>query len=84
MQTTIRKKGSSAVIMFSEPVLAASGFNEGDSLELKVSDGKIILSPVVPSYTLEKLLKCSPAVSVELDDTDLEWLNDRTAGKEKE
>lgn len=84
MQTTIHKQGTSAVITIPATLLDDAGLSIGDRLEILISDGLIILSKAVPHYSLDDLLKRSPAETVDRDDTDREWLTDYTVGKERD
>ncbi|MBV1920508.1 MAG: hypothetical protein KUG73_07475 [Pseudomonadales bacterium] len=84
MQTNIRKWGNSAGAILPAAALIKAGIALGDTVEVNVCDGQITLKQASPKYSLEQLLKASPASKVKLDDEDREWINETPVGKEKE
>jgi antitoxin component of MazEF toxin-antitoxin module len=82
MQTSIRKWGNSAGAIIPAAILKKAGFELDDKVDVDVIDGRVVLSHVTPSYTLEQLLGSSPINSLALDDADRAWLDDAPVGKE--
>lgn len=83
MQTSIRKWGNSAGVIISAAILKKAGLEMNDQLEVDVVDGRIVLRPAAPSYTLAELLKASPESALVRDDEDHQWLNAAPVGKEE-
>ena len=82
MQTNIRKWGNSAGAIIPTGALAKAGISLGDTVELDVREGEIILKHATPKYTLDQLLNESPKGSFEINDEDREWLHKTPVGKE--
>lgn len=82
MHANIRKWGNSAGTIIPAPVLAKAGLALGDTVDIEVIDGNIVIKQVAPSYTLDELLHISPKKTMVLDAEDYEWLHDAPAGKE--
>ena len=65
-------------------VLALLGLDAGAEVEVTARDGKIILSPARPTYTLKQLVKEQQQLERKLGRglVDREWLDDAPRGKE--
>lgn len=83
MQTSIRKWGNSAGAIIPASILKKAGLEMNDQLEIEVVDGRIVLRPAAPSYTLADLLKASPEGALMMDAEDRQWLNAAPVGKEE-
>lgn len=83
MQTSIRKWGNSAGAIIPAAILKKAGLEMNDQLEIEVVDGRIVLQPAAPSYTLADLLKASPEGALMMDAEDRQWLNAAPVGKEE-
>ena len=49
MQTAVRKVGNSAEVIIPKATLAALGLSAGDTVDMRLEDGCLILAPVKPS-----------------------------------
>lgn len=58
MRTTIRKIGNSAGTILPAVIREKLNLNEGDSVEIEVQDGQIVIKPckVKPKYKLSELV----------------------------
>jgi antitoxin MazE/antitoxin ChpS len=83
MQTSIRKWGNSAGAIIPAAILKKAGLEMNDQLEIEVVDGRIVLRPAAPSYTLADLLKARPEGALMMDAEDRQWLNAAPVGKEE-
>lgn len=83
MQTSIKKWGNSAGAIIPAAVLKKAGFGMGDQVEIEVVQGRIVMSPATPIFTLDELLSASPKGSFELDSEDTQWLSSSPVGKEE-
>ena len=54
MHTTIQKWGNSQGVRLPKVILEMANLNENDVVELKVENGKVIISPVRKYRTLEE------------------------------
>ena len=54
MYTTIKKWGNSRAVRLPKAVLEMVGLHENARVEIKVQDGKLIISPVKKHKTLEE------------------------------
>lgn len=57
MQTRIAKWGDSLAVRIPKAFASEAQLEEGMEVELSVEDGRIILGPVRPKYSLEELLE---------------------------
>jgi antitoxin MazE len=57
MTGVIRKWGNSLGIRIPRGVAEQAGVEQGTHVEIKTEQGRIIITPAVPRYTLEELLK---------------------------
>ena len=58
------------------------GLHVGSSLDLRVEDNRIVLTPTSAEPTLEELLAGSPKKNLALTDEDREWIQATPTGKE--
>lgn len=56
METRIQKWGNSLAIRIPKPFALEVGLEQNSLVAVSVSEGKLILEPVKPSYSLEELL----------------------------
>lgn len=56
MQTRIQKWGNSLAIRIPKPFALEVGLEQNSLVIVSVSEGKLVLEPVKPSYSLEELL----------------------------
>lgn len=83
MITTIRKIGNSAGAILPASVREKLNLKEGDSVEIEVKGGAIVLNPcyVRPKYTLGELLaQCDDAAPYPTDIVD--WDKSSAVGRE--
>ena len=52
----LRKWGNSPAIRIPAAVMRAANLNLNQNVEIKVEDGRVIIEPAMPSYTLDELL----------------------------
>lgn len=57
MYSKVGKWGGSSAIRLPKAAMEQLGINDGAELEISVRDGKLIASPVAPSYSLRSLVK---------------------------
>ncbi len=79
----IRKSGGANIISVPKAILKILGLHTGSTVDLKVEDSKIILSPVNETLTLEDLIADSPKGSLAMSEEDREWLDEKPQGKEE-
>ena len=48
MQTTVRKLGNSAGLIIPKALLAELGLSAGDGVDVRLKDGRLILTPIKP------------------------------------
>jgi antitoxin MazE len=56
MQTRIQKWGNSLAIRIPKPFALQVGLEQNSLVAVSVSEGKLVLEPLKPSYSLEELL----------------------------
>jgi antitoxin MazE len=56
MQARIQKWGNSLAIRIPKPFAVEVGLEQNSLVVVSVSEGKLVLEPVKPSYSLEELL----------------------------
>lgn len=56
LQTHIQKWGNSLAIRIPKPFALEVGLEQNSPVTVSVIDGKLVLEPVQPTYTLEELL----------------------------
>jgi antitoxin MazE len=81
---TLRKWGGAVAVSLPKKVLALLGLDAGALVEVTARDGKIILSPARPAYTLKQLLKEQQQLERKLGQSlvDRAWLDTAARGKE--
>jgi antitoxin MazE len=57
VQTRVQKWGNSLALRIPKAFAAAARLEANSVVEVSVEDGKLVLTPVRPKYTLEELLK---------------------------
>ena len=58
MQTKIQKWGNSLAVRIPKPFVKEASIAYGTSIDLSVTDGKIVISPIInQKYELDNLLK---------------------------
>mgnify|MGYP000913362988 FL=1 len=77
MYTTIQKWGSSQGVRLPEAILRMANLNENDTVELKVRDGEVIISPTRKHRTLKERIS-----EYEGDYKPHEWDTGSPVGKE--
>ncbi len=56
MQARIQKWGNSLAVRIPKPFALEVGLEQNSLVTVSVSEGKLLLEPVKPSYSLQKLL----------------------------
>ena len=83
MLTRIRKWGNSAAVRLPTATLAKAGLALDSTVEIRASDGKVVVSAVTPAeYTLDELLDACPPTKMGLSDEDRQWLDSQGVGEE--
>lgn len=77
MYTTIQKWGNSQGVRLPKVILEMVNLSENDTVELKVEDGKLIISPVKKHKTLKERI-----AEYEGDYSPHEWDTGPSVGKE--
>lgn len=54
--TTLKKAGGSLIVTVPASIRDALALTEGQQLDVAVDDGRIVLRPAAPRYTLDELL----------------------------
>ena len=82
---TLRTWGGAVAVSLPKKVLAMLELKAGSEVEVKVQDGKIVLSPARARFSLAQLEKEQRALERKLGArvVDLEWLGDRPLGREE-
>ena len=79
---SIRQSGGANIVSIPKAILSMLDLHVGSSLDLRVEDNRIVLTPTAQEPTLEELLAGSPKNNLALTDDDKEWLEDAPIGKE--
>jgi len=79
---SIRQSGGANIVSIPKAILSLLDLHVGSSLDLRVEDNRIVLTPTAQDPTLEELLAGSPKKNLALTDDDKEWLEDAPIGKE--
>ena len=83
MLTRIRKWGNSAAIRLPTATLAKAGLALDSAVEIRASDGTVVVSAVTPAeYTLDDLLDACPPTKMTLSEEDRQWLDSNGVGEE--
>jgi AbrB family looped-hinge helix DNA binding protein len=82
---TLRNWGGAVAVSLPKKVLVVLGLRAGSEVEVKVEDGKIVLSPARPRLSLAQLEKEQRALERKLGRklADVDWVADRTEGHEE-
>lgn len=79
--TNLRKVGGSVMLAVPPAILDLLHLQAGATVAVAVEDGRLIVEPKGPRYTLDELLaQCDP--SAELSEEDNVWLNTKPTGSE--
>jgi antitoxin ChpS len=81
-QIAIRQSGGANIVSIPKAILNMLGLHVGSSLDLRVEDNCIVLTPVSAEPTLEELLAGSPKKNLDLTDDDRDWIQNDPIGKE--
>jgi antitoxin ChpS len=80
-QISIRQSGGANIVSIPKAILSMLDLHLGSSLDLRIENNRIMLSPTAQEPTLEELLAGSPKKNLVLTDDDKEWLEDAPIGK---
>ena len=78
--TTLRKVGGSVMLTISPALLAQLDLGPDSSVRLTLEEGRLVIEPHRPKYTLSGLLAASDFSS--RGEEDREWLDAPAAGRE--
>lgn len=70
MPTRISKWGNSLAIRLPRSVLAELSLSEGDSMEIGIENGRVVITPVSREYGLEELVE---GITAENRHTETDW-----------
>jgi antitoxin component of MazEF toxin-antitoxin module len=81
----LRKWGGAVALSLPKKVLAALGLAAGAKVDMRIEEGRIVLSPAAGRYALRQLEKEQRAVERALGRalTDRDWLDARARGRER-
>lgn len=82
--STLRNWGGAIAVSLPKKILGLLGLKAGSEVEVKVEDGKIVLLPARPRFSLEQLEKEQKQLERKLGGSliDREWLEDAPRGRE--
>lgn len=82
--STLRNWGGAIAVSLPKKVLSLVGLQSGAKVDIAVEDGKVILTPSKPRYTLDQLLKEQTRLERKIGKriSDPEFLVDEPAGAE--
>lgn len=79
--TNLRRVGGSIMMSVPRAFLDQLHLNAGSQVEIEVEQGRIVVEPSKPQYSLEELLaQCDP--SAERSAEEQEWLDEEPVGRE--
>ncbi|CAM8082679.1 MULTISPECIES: AbrB/MazE/SpoVT family DNA-binding domain-containing protein [Enterobacter] len=81
MRITIKKWGNSAGMVIPGVVMKALGLKPGQSMEARVTNNQLVLTPVTKQYSLEELLAQCDMSAPEISEQEV-WGNAKPAGDE--
>ncbi|CAM6919566.1 MULTISPECIES: AbrB/MazE/SpoVT family DNA-binding domain-containing protein [Enterobacter] len=81
MRITIKKWGNSAGMVIPGVVMKALGVKPGQSMEARVTNNQLVLTPVTKQYSLEELLAQCDMSAPEISEQEV-WGNAKPAGDE--
>jgi len=70
MKSRISKWGNSLAIRLPRQILTELGLTEGESMEILVENGRLIITPVLKEYGLEELVE---GITSENRHTETDW-----------
>ncbi len=82
MRTSLKKWGNSTGLVIPTGLLEDLGVKTGDSIEVTVVDGSLIMTPATPTYSLAELLKGLDPGCYEQSSDDTAWLGQSSVGAE--
>ena len=78
--TTLRKVGRFVMLAVPTALLDVLELRAGERVRIGIADGRLVIAPARPRYTLGELLaQCDESA---VDDVDDAWLEARPVGKE--
>lgn len=82
---TLRNWGGAVAVSLPKKVLVMLGLRAGSEVEVKVEDGKIVLSPARPRLSLAQLEKEQRALERKLGGrlAEIDWVADGPQGREE-
>lgn len=82
--STLRTWGGAIAVSLPKKILGLLGLKAGSEVEIKVENGKIVLLPAPPRFSLEQLEKEQRALERKLGGPlgDPRWLQDGPQGRE--
>jgi antitoxin ChpS len=81
MRITIKKWGNSAGMVIPGVVMKALGLKPGQSMEARVTNNQLVLTPLTKQYSLEELLAQCDMSAPEISEQEV-WGNAKPAGDE--
>ncbi|MFC0267700.1 AbrB/MazE/SpoVT family DNA-binding domain-containing protein [Kushneria aurantia] len=79
--TRLRRVGGSVMLSVSPALLRQMNLDAGGSVEMTVDQGRLIVEPARPRYSLEELLaECGASARA---DDEQQWLDDQPVGREE-
>ena len=81
MRITIKKWGNSAGMVIPGVVMKALGLKPGQSMEARVTNNQLVLTPVTKQYSLAELLAQCDMSAPEISEQEV-WGNAKPAGDE--
>ena len=82
MELKIQNWGNSAAVRLSQVLLKQINVKIGESLDVEVQEGRLILKPSEPAYTMEELLDGCTEENMRPTNEDKRWLNASPVGRE--
>ena len=82
MELKIQNWGNSAAVRLSQVLLKQINVKVGESLDVEVQEGRLILKPSEPVYTMEELLDGCTEENMRPTNEDKQWLNAEPVGRE--
>ena len=79
-QVKLRKVGGSTMLAIPPALMEALEFRSGSPVQLSVNNGRLIVAPVEPRYTLDELLAQCEGGEISVEDR--EWFDAPSAGQE--
>ncbi len=75
MKTKVQRWGNSLAVRIPKPFAIEADLDDGESVDISIEDGKIIIEKPASSYSLERLLDgvTSENIHAEIDPGDPMW-----------